>query len=272
MVGKIYKLPEEIFLGILAGVVFAFSAWGFDAIALAGSNGVLPWLKLVIGLIPSIFIFVGLGFLSAKLPNLVLKLILWPSSAFVLGWLVTRVNFYIYPRAFVLLKPSLSGALHYVVPDTISQRLFVITVMSGIFLLVGGLLMESTLEALRFARSFVSSLIAILFWLFFFLGAGYVTDNNYNEMLREPVVVLNEKLDSVGKIDLNTASEWTKQMVKRYTQLNVDLDGNRKLVISEFDESFTLVKILVDFGEKWAECVVMSGHVSNCVLVENLNF
>lgn len=266
---KRLSISEETILGMLAGATFAFSAWGFDGIFLSGANGVLPWLKFFIGLFPSMILFALLGYLNVKIINLVFKLILWISAAFLIGWLVTQVNFIFYPKIFGALKPDIAELLHYVIPETISKRLFVITVMSGVFLILGGLLMDATLEAIRFSRGFVGTLVAVFFWVFFFLGAGYVTDSNYNEMLREPVIVLNDSLDEVSKIDLSTASEWTKQMVKRYTQLGVNLAGERHLAVSSFDESFNQVRILVDFYEKQAMCVVSGSHVSTCKLLES---
>lgn len=265
---KSWLLSEEMLLSALAGIIFALSTWGMEGMALAEANGLFPWLKFSIGFLPSVLFFVVFGYLNTKLNNLVFKLMLWIVAAMVIGWMVTQVNFYIYPRALGILKPEIANALMYVIPGSISKRLFVITVMSGIFLIIGGLLMEGTLEAIRFARGIIATLIAVVFWLTFFVGAGYVTDSNYNEELRDPVLVLNKTLDEVSKIDFNIASDWTKQMMQRYTKLEVDLTGPRKIVVAEFDESFSLVRVLVDFGETWAQCSVTSTHVSNCKRID----
>ena len=57
-------------------------------------------------------------------------------------------------------------------------------------------------------------------------------------------------------------------MIRRFTKLNVDLQGPRKLVIGNFDDSFSQLEMLINFDGVWVNCLTINSFVGNCEMME----
>ncbi len=255
-------------LGALGGLIYALFAWGWDAYLMFTAHASLPFAKLVIGAIPSVAIFVLISWASIRSSHMVVRMLLWMAAACGLSFLVSLLTFQIFAEVLKTALPDVSASINYFTPAGIRGRLFVIMVMTNILFIVGGLLSDNAGEAIFSSSGTIGWMIPVLLCLAFFAGAGYVADSNFNAELRDQLISVDEQLEEVAQLDLEDLSERDQRLVRRFTKLNVDLDGPRKLLIGSFDDSFSQVQMLINFNGQWAQCLVLNGHVGNCALME----
>ena len=163
----------------------------------------------------------------------------------------------------------MAGMIDYVLPETISGRLFVIIVMSIILFFIGGMLIESASEALIKSSGIIGWVLPVVFCLAFFGGAGYVADANFNFQLRNQIMIVNQQISEASQINSTQMTERQEKLIYRFTKLNVPLDGSRRLLVGSFDASFSQSEILINFGETWARCTALNGLVGNCERISN---
>jgi hypothetical protein len=137
-------------------------------------------------------------------------------------------------------------------------------IMTIIFLFIAGLIFENASDSIRNSQGIISRILAGVFLFAFFAGAGFTADSNFNNELRIPLVAMNEKLDYVHSVDTESLSDYQQRLLRRYTKLDVDLEGERKLVIGSFDQFMSSIKVLINFEGDWVVCNVMSGRPSSC--------
>jgi len=255
-------------MGAIAGFVYAFFAWGLDAIQLMAAHASLPWIKFVIAVLPVMALFTLVSWLSTRVTHLVLRLLLWMVLATGLSFLISLFSFQFNAVVLRSIHPQVSPLINYITPAGISSRRFVIIIMTNILLMVGGLLFETASQSYFSASGVLGRFMPILLCLAFFGGAGYVADSNFNTELRDQLISVDDQLEEVANLDMDNLSEREARMVRRFTKLDVDLKGPRKLVIGNFDDSFSQVQMLIDFDGTWVNCLTLNGFVGNCELAE----
>jgi len=258
----------NILIGMAAGLVYAIFAWGIDDYLLFKANASLPWLKFALAILPVLLIFGLVSWLGSITSHMITRLLLWMGSACGISFLVSILTFQAGAEVMKALNPQISSHINYLVPDGIRGRLFVILVMTNILFILGGMLFEPASEALISASGVISWLVPVALCFAFFAGAGYVADSNFNTELRDQIVAVDEQIDEISQVDLNSLSEYEQRMVRRFTKLDVDLAGPHKLLVSSFDNSFSQVEVLIDFNGRWAKCMALNSRVGNCEMVE----
>jgi len=269
--GKKYmkiKFNLETILGLLCGLTFAIFAWGYDAFELAKANAALPWLKFFLGLIPSLILGGIAGWLTMKINNLFLRMIFWIIVAVLFSYLTSYVSFTVTPYFMRLIDPVMGEHILFNQTQAITARRFITMVMMIIFLFIAGLTFENACDSIRNSRGVVGMVFSTIFLIAFFGGAGYTADSNFNSELRAPILALDERLDYVATVDPSTLTDFEQRALRRYTKLDVDFSGDRRLLLSTFDQYLTQVEVLVDFGGDLAICNVINGHASTCSMVE----
>lgn len=257
-----------VILGALAGFVYSFMAWGIDAIQLSTANASLPWLKFAIAVLPVTALFMLVAWISTRVTHLVLRMLLWMVLATGLSFLISLFSFQFNAAILRSIHPQVSSVINYITPAGISSRRFVIIIMTNILLIVGGLMFETASQSYFSATSVVGQFVPILLCLAFFGGAGYVADSNYNTELRSQLVNVDDQLEEIANLDMNSLSERDQRMIRRFTKLNVDLQGPRKLVIGNFDDSFSQLEMLINFDGVWVNCLTINSFVGNCEMME----
>ncbi len=263
------QFKQETWMGILCGCVFALVVWGYDGYLLSKANAALPWLKLAIGILPCAVVGGLAGWLTMKINNMIVRMFLWISVAVFFSFLTSFIPFTVSPIIYRVAFPEIGERILYNAPDAINARRFITIVMTVIFLLIAGLIFENVNDSIRNSRGIVGGFFSAVFLLAFFAGAGYTADSNFNADLRAPVVALDEKLEYVATVDIATLDETETRALKRFTKLDVNFQGPRRLLITTFDELISQVTITVDFNGTFAECSVMNGRASSCKMVES---
>lgn len=265
------KNKQEILIGALGGVIFSIVAWGYDAILLTKANAAYPWLKFIIGIIPCTLIGAAAGWLTVKINNLFLRMLLWISIAILFGFMSSYIPFTAAPKIIEWLNPEIGAHIDFNAPEAIGARRFVTMVMTIFFLFIAGLIFENTNESIRASQGVVGVAFSVLFLMAFFGGAGYTVDSNFNADLRAPIMALNDKLDYVASVDPATLNDVETRALKRYTKLDVDFDGPRRLMLTSFDAFFTQVTVMVDFNGTLAECSIINSSPSSCKMLDQTN-
>ena len=228
----------------------------------------MPWLKLSLGFIPCALIVCFSAWFSNKTGNILIKALIWALTAVILSYLSRFVAFQGAEEITRKLQPELAEQVNYFVSWGIQARYYVILVMSIVLLLISGVMLDSIGEAVRSSGSFLGALIPVLFFLAFFAGAGYTSDNNFNYELRTPIKALDDQIQIVSELNTKNLDEKTELLFRSYAKLGVDLDGPRRLMLSTFDNFFTQVDILVDFSGTWVKCTVINERPSFCKTLE----
>ncbi|NMC47112.1 MAG: hypothetical protein GYA52_09825 [Chloroflexi bacterium] len=265
------KNKQEILVGALGGLIFSIVAWGYDAVLLTKANAAYPWLKFLIGIIPCTLIGATAGWLTMKISNLFLRMLLWISIAILFGFMSSYIPFTATPKIIGWLNPEIGARINFNAPEAISARRFVTMVMTIFFLFIAGLMFENTNESIRASQGIVGAAFSLIFLMAFFGGAGYIVDSNFNADLRAPIVALNDKLDYVASVDTATLNDIETRALKRYTKLEVDFNGPRRLIMTSFDSYFTQVTVMVDFNGTLAECSIINSSPSSCKMLDQVN-
>lgn len=260
---------QNVLIGLIGGVFYALFAWGIDLYWLSASHYAFPWIKLLIGSIPSILLITLAAWFATKLNNVVSKALLWIVLATGLSLLVSFITFQGTEWAYRSILQEVGDRITYSATTGIKSRLFVIVVMTNILFILGGLLIESASEALITASGFIGWLFPVLFCLAFFAGAGFVADSNFNTELRDNILALDQQIEEISKLDIAKLGEREERMVRRFTKLEVNLGGERHLLISNFDETFSQTEVLINFDEVWVQCLALNGFVGNCERLGN---
>lgn len=268
---KIEQLRKrfDILIGALGSFAYALFAWGVDSYLLQQNNGSAPWLKLAFGIPATLIIFFIASLISARYNNLIIRALTWMATATILSFSIAFLTFQGTEFAIKAIFPNFAGKIYYIIPDSIRGRLFVIIVMSNILFFIGGMLIESASEALIKSSGIIGWMLPILFCLAFFGGAGYVADANFNFQLRDQIIAVNQQISEAAQINTTKMTERQERLIRRFTKLDVPLDGPRRLLVGSFDESFSQSVILVDFDGIWARCTSLNGMIGNCERITN---
>jgi hypothetical protein len=255
---------QDVLIGFIASLVYILTAWGIDTYQLTVSHYALPWVKLALGVLPSMAVITGAAWLGTKLNHVVVKTLMWMTAATSLSLVVSLITFRGSESAYRLLLPIMGERLSYMATAGIQSRLFVIIIMTNILFILGGLMIDSASDAIIKSSGVFGWIFPILFCLVFFVGAGYTADSNFNTELRGNVVAINEQIESIARMDRKNLSEREARLIQRFTRLDVNLEGPRSMLIAEFDESFSQAQVLINFGGVWTQCLSLNGRVGSC--------
>jgi hypothetical protein len=202
--------------------------------------------------------------ISARNNNLIVRALTWMAAATILSFLFSILSFQGMGFAWKTFYPILADQISYTLLESIRGRLFVIIVMSNILFFIGGMLVESASESMIKSSGLIGWVLPILFCLAFFGGAGYVADSNFNSQLRDQIISVNDQISAAAMVKSSQITERQERLMRRFTKLNVQLNGPRRLFVGSFDESFTQTLILIDFDGVWTSCSSINGIVGNC--------
>jgi hypothetical protein len=262
-----FRRYSEIIIGALCGLGYSFLAWGMDGFILQQNNASVPWLKMAIGTPVITLIFILVTRLNSRFNHLISRSLLWMATATGISILVSVATFQVTEIAIKALYPNMADQIHYVLPESIRGRVFVIIVMTNILFLIGSMLIDSATEALVKSPGIIGWVLPIIFCVIFFAGAGYVADSNFNFQLRDQVTTVNQQINEAALLDKIKITVREAQLIRRFTKLNVPLNGPRRLLVGSFDQSFSQSVILVNFDGRWARCTALNGMVGNCEVI-----
>lgn len=256
------RVREGLLFGLAAGLTFSLAAWGIDAIQLAAAAAIFPFLKLVIGMIPCILAGMLIGLIASRFRTMLILGILWALAGVFMAWWAGHVPYTFTTFALSYLDPSLLERVNYPYIALSQGRTGLIMVISGGAGLIAGLLQMNFTENARYAYSSFARVLTILVWSVAFIAAGLFCDAQINKPLRQPVIAMNTLIAYVQE-NRNNASQLNPSDYVYLSTLDPvkDLvDKPHSIILKDYDDSFELNHVLVDFSGTWVNCSFVSNN------------
>ena len=260
------KYVYGIWYGAIVGLAFSLFTWGIDAYQLNQMNGLYPWLKFLVGMLPCMSVGGFAGWLSARIGKPALALLVWWVAASVFAWLPVSLPLQLTPRLVSALQPELQNLLHYTYYEEFSFRFgiayFWLILLAGLV----GLLQIPLSDSAVFSTSAFGKISPLLVATILMAIAGNTMDNLNNELLRGPVDAIN----STTQYFLDHRNEHIEPAEIRRMHLGSlraieDLvTPQRKFIISGYDEVLGDVQVLARFQKAWVECEVLYNQPLSC--------
>jgi hypothetical protein len=258
--------------GIIIGLAFSIFAWGVDAYKLDQINGLYPWLKFIVGVIPCLIVGAFTGWLSARLDKPLLALLFWVIAGALFAWLTVSLPLQITPRVLNLIEPGISDLLHYTYYEQFSFRFGIAYGWLAIFAALVGLLQIPLSDSAIFSTSVFGRISPLLLTVVLMGIAGSTMDNLNNELLRSPIDAIN----STVQFFIDHKNEYIEPLETRRMHLAslrtiADLvTPERKFIISGYDETLGDVQVLAQFQKAWVECEVLYNQPLSCKQVDEI--
>jgi hypothetical protein len=252
--------------GILAGLGFAFFAWGIAALRLSGAHAGAPWLQFFLGAGICMAIGAAAGWLTARSDNSLVGVVCWLAAGILFAWIAGHLPFEGMSLGISLFTPELQDT-SYIYPENMRSRMVVVYIVIIICSTLAGALENVIVDSARAAATPVASVLILLLVIPFFALAGWVVTDYIIQPLTDPLIAVDDLLQfgiQVGDqpVDAKTSAE------KHYKALNpikhlmrepyqLYLGGYEPI----FFETFT---VFINFDGVWATCSVFSRMVGVC--------
>ena len=260
-----------IWFGLVVGLTFSIFAWGVDAYKLARINGLYPWLKFLVGVLPCLGVGGFTGWVSARIGKPALALLFWAIAASVFAWLTVSLPLQITPRVLILLDPALKDLLHYTYYEQFSFRFGIAYAWLALFAALAGLLQIALSDSAVFSASVFGKISPMLVTMILMAIGGSTMDNLNNELLRGPIDAINSTTQFfIAHQGEHIEPIQTRQMHLASLRTVQDLvTPERKFIISGYDEFLGDVQVLARFQKAWVECEVLYNQPLACKQVGN---
>src|SRR3990172_939307 len=112
---EIIQLKQKIGMlyGMIAGIAFAVSSWGWDGYMLSKSHAYFPWTMLLTGVIFCAILSGIVGWLTARSESSLLGVIFWIISSLFFAWLMVALPLQITQIIVSKLDPQLGALLNF---------------------------------------------------------------------------------------------------------------------------------------------------------------
>ena len=267
-VGKKKQIAGLLY-GLAAGLAFALFAWGIDAILLTVAHGAYTWVKFVPGLVICAVSGAFVGWLTVRVQNIFVSIILWLSLGLLFSQLIHWLPIRIAPALIGVFNPAMGEYLKYPYYPEFNQSVWfgfaVIAFVSILCALLENILIDQAL----FTRGNTTLLVPLAVSVMAFSLAGNTGDSLFNEHFREPIQIVDQliqfTLDNAGaEIPKDVARSMHTGAISPVKELVIP---DRKLVLSNYDQYMGHIDVLVDFNGKWVKCTTIYNQVTFCKLV-----
>jgi hypothetical protein len=259
-----------ILFGALSGLGLTLVGWGVDGISLSQANGILPWVKIGLGMLPCMVVCMVVGWVARKIDHGLVTTLLWAGVGIAFAWGAAQISFRGVPLVFKQYHPELAAWIQY--PFEAGQQAQMILAMVSAGLLAG--------IASAFFASFVRGtaanpyafgrLFPVLIWFTVFGLIGFMVDDMINLPLREPVNVVERGIIVAIERQENPAASPEPQNTRPspLDPLKELLSQPRQLILMDYDEAIVVTNVIVLFGETRTRCVVMNKQLLFCKLLK----
>lgn len=254
--------------GMVTGIAFAISSWGWDGYILGKSHAYFPWTTLISGMI-CCAIFGGMvGWLTARLESSLLGVIFWLISSLFFAWLMVALPTQITPFIVSKLDPQLGAfLLNYENNMEFAFRFGVSLAWVVPFTLIIGVVQLPITEPAVFSTSIVGKVIPLFFGIVVMSISGVFTDNLINAHFRTAISSLDNTIQFVldNQNNENVDPALSREMHARsLSTVEEYVQKSRYLFVSSYDEYLGDLHILVKFEDQWVECKVLYSQPVSC--------
>lgn len=252
--------------GLLGGFLFSMMTWGIDAISLAGSHVVYPWIKVLPASI-LVTLTAGLcGYIASKTGKGIIAFILWVGWG--VGTCLIAANLPYRWMEWIIraINPLLGAEINYPIPSLHETRLIFSLCVVIILSVFVSLLFPTIVDQIHMGMYLGPTVMNVSLWLVLFFGMGFVLDEVFTKPLRRP---LNMTSDTIELARVNTAlfdrgREASNLQILAMKPLRDVLDKPYHLALKTYDDLNESVQIWVDFDGYWYTCNAAYSQVVNC--------
>ena len=261
----------SLVVGGLAGLAFALGTWGAEAISLLLSNGMLPLLKLLIGVTCCVLVGLLAGWLTKIFTTVLSNVLIWVFTAVVFNRLALYISF---PGMQLMLgwfNPEAQKLVDLAIDYGVRTRAMVMLVIMVVFGMIIGLLVTSFIEEASIATYAFRRWSSLALWMIFFIGIGVLGDSLNNKPLRDAVAVVNDsiqfQLDHEGE-DLPVEVQ-VRMGLTGVKPVLEQVHKPRRITPAGYDQMLVFLHVLVQFDDQFADCSVINNQMGTCKLVES---
>ncbi len=263
------KLRLGLIYGIVAGVAFTGFAFGADAWLLARANAAFFWVKLIPGLIICTISAGVVGWLTIRIENHFIALLLWGLLAVLYSWLVVWLPFTGNAYVIKLLDPLLAQWFDFSPLKDLVQFRLISLVIIGLGACFCGLLEINLIQQALLSPYISASITPLVVAMLLFSVVGSATDHLINSSLREPVQVVNSLLQFASK---NAGEDVPRDVARKMhmsavNQLDSVIQKQRKLTLIGYDENLGMMDILVNFEGIMVKCATIYAQPTDCIIL-----
>ncbi len=255
-----------IIAGLLGGFVFSSLAWGMDAISLAGSHVVFPWIKVIPATIV-VTLLAGLcGYFSAKSGRGSISFILWVGWAIGCSLVASSIPFRWMEWIIRQLNPLLGAEINYPIPPLQDTRIIFSVCVVIVLGVIVSLLFPTIVEQIHMAMYIGPMVMNVTLWLALFVGMGFMMDEVYNKPLRRPLNLTSDTIDvaRANKALFDHGKEASKLQILAMKPLMDVIDKPYHIALKTYEDLNESMEVLVDFDGFWYTCNVAYSQVINC--------
>lgn len=269
---EIVELKQKfgMLYGVVAGLAFAVSSWGWDGYMLSKSHAYFPWTMLVTGVIFCAILGGMVGWLTARSENSLLGVVFWIIFSLFFAWIMVALPLKILPFVVSKLDPQLGALLNYGEHIEFGLRFGVSLAWILPFMLIVGVAQLPISEPAVFSVSIFGKIIPLFFCIVVMSISGAITDNLINAHFREAIEPLDRTIQFVvdNKNNENVDAALSREMHARalYT-VEEYVQESRRLFVGSYDEYLGDLHVFVKFDSQWVDCNVLYGQPVSCMMV-----
>ena len=187
------RMTLSLLVGLLAGLGFAFGAWGIEGIVLSGAHAMFPFLKLAGGAVLCGLVGLLAGFLTKRFVHIFANVLIWTAAAVAFNRIAVSISFTGMQTMLGWFDPSIQALVSYPIDFGVSTRATLMLVIMIVAGALGGLFANSTVDEAS-ATEGVQRWLSLLIWMGAFIGVGYLFASLDTQPLRNAVVKVDRSI------------------------------------------------------------------------------
>ena len=254
------KLRYSLRLGAITGFVFSSALWAYETVLLIQAHAAYPWIPYLVGTILFMVVCTLAALLTCLLNRALLGIVFWVLAGRLMTVLLINIPLKIAPAIMVIFEPGLQSRLPaYVINSSFRSWEGFGTIVLAIFLGILGLLQLTMVDQAVPATSPAGRLTAYFVFVPIVLLASVILSNMINQQLCAPLVATNQLIQFAidhqdTSVDPITARQVHLSTIDPISSL---IDRPRRLFLGKYDDSFSQVDVLIDFGGEWVDCTTV---------------
>ena len=262
----------SLLLGAIAGLTFSLALWAYEAILFFQAHVAYPWLPALTGTLLCVLICTSAALLTWLVNRALLGLVFWVLAARLIAELAIALPLKIVPHLMMLFEPGLRSRLPaYPITDTLQTWAGFGTVWLAIFFAILGLLQLTLVETAVPATTSAGHLTPYFVFVPVMILASVMSSNMINEQLRAPLIATNSSIQFAiehqnVEVDPILARSMHLSTINTISNL---FDRPRRIFLGKYDEFYTQVDVLIDFGGEWIDCNTVSAQPVFCQPASN---
>lgn len=259
--------------GAVAGLAFAFAAWGWNGYMLSQSHVYYAWLAFLVGGAACLLFGGFVGWLTARFNNSLAGVVLWILSALFFAWLIAALPLQLVPALIAKLDAGYAALTTYSAESAqLPYRFGVAATWIFFFTLILGAAQLPIVESAAFSASSFGKIAPFFFCVLVMGIGGAVTDSLINVYFREALLSLDQTIqfvvDNKGKEEIDLALA-RRLHAKAFGPVEALVREERFIVVGGYDNTLEALQVLVKFGdEDWVGCRMQNAQL---ILCENLS-